>query len=116
MTKKLDPEIKGLRAIERAMSRLGAVTQNRVAKYVRNRWATEAEAEAEGHKVKTYTDPAVTLRFEPRRSGISRAYINILAGRTVWCGLKARNIQRALALPDDSDEWFEVELVLRRRV
>jgi hypothetical protein len=41
MTKKLDPEIRALRAIERALALLDSTTQDRIARYVHNRWAKE---------------------------------------------------------------------------
>jgi len=63
--------------------------------------------------MREYKDPRVLIRFEPSVPGISRAHINVVNSRHVFCELTARNIQRALALPEDG-EIVQVEMILRR--
>ena len=57
----------------------------------------------------------VLVRFVPAVPGVRRQHIEIVNGRQALCSLAARNIQRALALPDDGEsEPVEVEMILRR--
>lgn len=70
----------------------------------------------EGRETREYGAERVFVRFVPAIPGIQRQYIEIVNARRVLCGLMARNIQRALGLPDDGkSEAVEVELILRRK-